>query len=559
MSEMKGSDEAARMAQFLGMLKEVPTVELNDVPCVWDMIIKKSGGALGEDGVPIPAEDAHRRRRLRSAEVEEDRRQLASYFIYHPSSINATPQARPFTLEQLQTMANVLQGMVEVLYNHSHYLKTLLLRYHDDIMEVIKTYDADQGKATGDKVQNSEEKVQRLGNKQPPFHIFQVSPPGTESISTLNWLYGLFEPDAEYTKLVTSPGLRVYQHDNEVPITRTIVTQTNELDLIGLYKIFKGGFAELFFVLTKSGTDADEQIDKNVCEYDNVLCIEHQDTLYNNEEELQAMVFRLTEKFHRSFAKFFGPPLMGKSIGLGEQSAISRLKEMNAAVKAMAYEPYDVVDPKFGVHGGMGKQEGDQNSDANQGGVQISDNSNIADEPKALAPRRLFYCGSTGSGENRHQSTMGIYLANAFFPEVVGEAPNSGREAAILLTPGTYSEATRDDFLVYLMHQHCDVDVLKFPGLQLHVNHPTSAYNAYGEYTPPADNIFVIGAHEDGPHSIQLPYAMMKWWNLVKGLGGSSGELDRATMDKFFIPSARPKNTGKEFLMYVNSHYVVST
>ena len=247
MSEMKGSDEAARLAQFLGMLKEVPTVELNDVPCVWDMIIKKSGGALGEDGVPIPAEDAHRRRRLRSAEVEEDRRQLASYFIYHPSSINATPQARPFTLEQLQTMANVLQGMVEVLYNHSHYLKTLLLRYHDDIMEVIKTYDADQGKATGDKVQNSEEKVQRLGNKQPPFHIFQVSPPGTESISTLNWLYGLFEPDAEYTKLVTSPGLRVYQHDNEVPITRTIVTQTNELDLIGLYKIFQGWLCRIVF------------------------------------------------------------------------------------------------------------------------------------------------------------------------------------------------------------------------------------------------------------------------------------------------------------------------
>ena len=305
----------------------------------------------------------------------------------------------------------------------------------------------------------------------------------------------------------------------------------------------------MFFVLTKSGTDADEQIDKNVCEYDNVLCIEHQDTLYNNEDELQAMVFRLTEKFHRSFAKFFGPPLMGKSIGLGEQSAISRLKEMNAAVKAMAYEPYDVVDPKFGVHGGMGKQEGDQKSDANQGGLQMEiPDTSSANEPNTLAPRRLFYCGSTGSGENRHHSTMGIYLANAFFPEVVGGAPNSGREAAVLLTPGTYPEATRDDFLVYLMHQHCDVDVLKFPGLQLHVNHPTYAYNAYGEYTPPADNIFVIGAHEDGPHSIQLPYAMMKWWNLVKGLGGSSGELDRATMDKFFIPAARPKNTRKGIL-----------
>ena len=68
-SEMKGSDEAARLAQFLGMLKEVSTVELNDVPCVWDMIIKKAGRALDEDGVPVPAEEAHRRRRLRSIEV----------------------------------------------------------------------------------------------------------------------------------------------------------------------------------------------------------------------------------------------------------------------------------------------------------------------------------------------------------------------------------------------------------------------------------------------------------------------------------------------------------
>ena len=42
---------------------------------------------------------------------------------------------------------------------------------------------------------------------------------------------------------------------------------------------------------------------------------------------------------------------------------------------------------------------------------------------------------------------------------------------------------------------------------------------------------------------------------LVKGLG-TNGNIDQSTLDKFFNPSARPKNTGKHFLLYVNSHYV---
>jgi len=66
---------------------------------------------------------------------------------------------------------------------------------------------------------------------------------------------------------------------------------------------------------------------------------------------------------------------------------------------------------------------------------------------------------------------------------------------------------------------------------------------AYGTYTPPGNNIFVIGPHEDGPHSIQLPYAMMKWWVLVKGLGSIHGEVDQPTVEKLFIPLVRPKNT----------------
>lgn len=42
---------------------------------------------------------------------------------------------------------------------------------------------------------------------------------------------------------------------------------------------------------------------------------------------------------------------------------------------------------------------------------------------------------------------------------------------------------------------------------------------------------------------------------LVKGLG-SHGEIDQPTVEKLFVPASRPKNTGKHFLLYVNSHYV---
>jgi hypothetical protein len=126
---------------------------------------------------------------------------------------------------------------------------------------------------------------------------------------------------------------------------------------------------------------------------------------------------------------------------------------------------------------------------------------------------------------------------------------------AIQLTPISLTEATSDDFLVHHMHQHCEVDVLLFPGKQLHINHPTHGFSAYGKYIPPAKNVFVIGAHDDGTNSIQLPYAMMKWWVLVRSMG-SQREADVPTMEKFFLPSARPRNTGQYFLLYVNSHYV---
>ena len=115
------------------------------------------------------------------------------------------------------------------------------------------------------------------------FHVFHVSPPGTESPIVTNWLMGLLEPAADCATLITSPGIAVYQDGGKVPVATTIVTRTNEMNLIGMYKIFKPSFDEVFFVLSRSGdAEADGLIDERVCDYDNVLCVGRDEQMFRN-------------------------------------------------------------------------------------------------------------------------------------------------------------------------------------------------------------------------------------------------------------------------------------
>ena len=545
-----GSEQALALKRFLGRVDAVPTVEEDDVPCVWQTIFK-NGGRGGDDGDNAQAMDSAadspqrvRGRRLRAVEGplttnwDSTHRQLASYLIPHKSAVSTEFGSRPFTIDQLKRMSYALQQISEEHYTHSQYLKQTMSRYRQEIMEIIKTLEnsgANEGVPVASKAENMEPQA-------PKFHIFVVTPPGSDSPIVLNWLMGLFEPDEDYKTIITKPRMAIQQNGKEVPITATIVTQTNELNVIGLYKLFKPGFNEVFFILSASGTEADNQIDEEVCNYGNLLCFNHDELQFANKNELQDMVHRLTEKFQNRFQSFFGE--MEESIRKGEESAMWRLMKMNKAMKELDNEPYETVDPKFGVHGGANSKQ--------------IESVQTATEPKNSTPKRLFYCGSTGSGINRNFSVMGIYLVNSFFPEIIGRPPskeNDDNDEAIQLTESSLADATPNDFLVFLMHQHCDVDVRVFPGLQLHINHPTHGFSAYGQYEPPNDKTFVIGAHDEGPHSIQLPYAMMKWWVMVKGLG-SNGEVDQHTVEKFFNPSSRPKNTGTNFLLYVNSHYV---
>ena len=467
MNDGTGSDEAKRIVEFLGMGGQVQTVEVEDAHCVWQTVVKNAMLGIDNDD----EEDVQRERRRLMSENKNKmegrrqnhhRRQLDSYIIPHPSSIEDAPASRLFTAEQLNVMATVLDQVAKELYTHSHYLNKLLVRYRAEVIEALKVQRDEEANLNV----NNVVKPQRMEYSQ--FHIFSVSPPGTQSSVVTNWLMGLFEPEADVTTLVTRPGLAVYQYELKVPITTTIVTQTNEVNLIGLYKIYKPGFDEVFFVLSKSGTDADQQVNQEVCEYDNVLCIEHDEQLYNNGKELRKMVHHLTEKFSYRFAQFFGSNM----IEMQEETAVARLQDMKSTIRAMKYESYEIVDPKFGVHGGL--VEGEMTNVNSQGSdvatSNIATNNNNDSSPR----RRLFYCGSTGSGGNINFSIMGIFLANAFFPEIVGSVPRSDQDdtsdTAIKLTQGSINDATEMDFLVFHMHQYCEVDVLTFPGQQLHIN-----------------------------------------------------------------------------------------
>lgn len=441
-----GIEEAKRIVDFFGNMSEhhckkrkcevvqVPTVELNDIPCVWQTVVQHVKSDVEEEE---KEENAQRR-----ASVGKEHRRLDSYLIPHPSSIEDAPATRLFTSEQLNVMATVLAQISAEVDTQSHHLNQILNRYQNEIIDVLKMQKDD---TTEDELTVA----QSPGNQ---FHVFSVAPPGSQSPIITNWLIGLFEPDTEYTHLITNPGLSVYQHEKEVPITTTIVTQTNEINMIGLYEIYKPGFQEVLFVFSKTGTDADKEINDGVCEYENVLCIDdvnyYEEYLNSGSKEFRGMVRSLTDKLEHKFGHLLGPLIQ-------MEGAISRLQEMKTTVYALKDEPFEVVDTKFGVHGGL------RQAPTTTDGQIVTNND---------PPRRLFYCGSTGSGDSRSWGNMGIYLANAFFPEIVGTVPESGGTGAIQLTSSSIIEATQNDFLVFMMHQYCEVDVLEFPGMQLHVN-----------------------------------------------------------------------------------------
>ncbi|KAL7554175.1 hypothetical protein ACHAWF_018391 [Thalassiosira exigua] len=309
------------------------------------------------------------------------------------------------------------------------------------------------------------------------FHIFEVSPPLISSAVATNWLMGLFEPSNDYAFMVNNRDQSVRQHDTTVNVESTVVTKTHILDLMKLYTQYRPKFGEIFFVVTNRGTTHETRIDHILCQYDNVLCIESEELVYNNNDGLRMIARRLTEKFRSRFEYFFGK----NSDFLAEDkvnSAIDRLEEMAQVAASLSNQPYSVSDPKYGVHGGSNV------------GAGIS--SGVGSSFKG----RLFFCGGPmgllGTKYFKY-STFGLFLAKSLFPDFEGtieiQPGNQVVNSATPLTEDTIKRATGNDLLIVHSHQHCHVPVEEFPGPQLHINpeyydiHPVHISNPQGQFT----------------------------------------------------------------------------
>ncbi len=149
-------------------------------------------------------------------------------------------------------------------------------------------------------------------NLQPPsktFHIFQASLPHTGSSVLNNILVGIFDPTAAYKK-------------------SSLITITHDINLLGLYHRAKQNFDEIFFVVTNKVTDPNAQIDNEICQYNNVVCIGSNELTYTGEGELNAMVNNVADKFQSRFQYFFGPASIDESKRTG---AIQRIETMDIA------------------------------------------------------------------------------------------------------------------------------------------------------------------------------------------------------------------------------------
>ena len=481
-----GPREALRMRDFFARSVGVEPVDAALTPCIWKAVVKykaAQAAAAAADGPP-------------ERRPGDGRRRLDPN---HHDSQRSGPTERPYTRELLEAMSDMISHLIEKWGPRHKRLGHILGGYLEDIIS-NKVAIENQSPPGHD--------LQPLPAKT--FHIVQVSSPHAKTVLN-NLLVGLFDPDADYKK-------------------SSIVSITHDFDLLSLYKKERPKYDEVFFVLPL-GTDSRSNADKEMCQYNNVLCIEHKELLYDNPLERQAVVNNLSDKFQTRFESFFGP----NSLDLQKrQSSLNRLEAMDNAIASVK-----------GQHPGVT----DENHNA------------------GTFRGRLYYCG--GPKQNVHAgdfkySTFGLFLVKSLFPDFEGsnieiQADNKLLNPATPLTKDTLKDATGNDLVIVHSHQHCEVAVKDFPGLQLHINpecydiHPNHVDNHNGQFTldylPPGEKSFILGLHQDTSRSLQVPFCAMRLWYLY-----TTRQL--TDLKRIFDPLFKPKNTREHFLLYSNSRFI---
>lgn len=201
--DIQGPEEAIRMTQFLAQSKGVVPIEEESVPCVWRAVVKY------KDQIP----DANKRR------LNAVRRRLDPS---HHDSQRSGPTERPYTPEQLLSMVQMLDGLLQKWSARNTRLKEILEGYLNDVNEaylvVTGQISPDASRSDGDASPHDLAAFEATdtGVASPgqigPFHIIQASMPhDMGSIVLTNILMGVFEPNADIAEIQDWPELPVRQ------------------------------------------------------------------------------------------------------------------------------------------------------------------------------------------------------------------------------------------------------------------------------------------------------------------------------------------------------------
>jgi hypothetical protein len=281
--DSNGPEEAMRIANFLSQSEGVDPIDTSKVPCIWKAVVKYKE----------QVKNTEKRRRL----------------DLHHDSQRSGPTERPYTPVLLDAMLNMLIDLIAKWGQRHERLRTVLEGYQKDVSTAYAKLNSKQPSNTGS--DSPSEKT---------FHVYQVSLPssGTTSGTTVlnNLLVGLLDSEAAYK-------------------SSSVVTKTHDTNLLELYKKEIGNYDEIFFVMA---TDSQISIggrftiDNELCTYDNVMCIEPKELIYNNIQELTNVVNIFSSKFSKRFDYFFGDGFVDEN---KRMEAVKRLESIDNAVAAL--------------------------------------------------------------------------------------------------------------------------------------------------------------------------------------------------------------------------------
>ena len=203
------------------------------------------------------------------------------------------------------------------------------------------------------------------------FHMYQIAKRGGEEYSLLLTciLQGLLEPDEHHAFIpdeemiadTSSFGPRpegiqdapyplLYYNgelmDSREHIGNTLVTQTYESNADVLTQAFGDLFQRSIFVAVHSSEVEDLAIEERFCVRTNVICIDHDEYTYSNDDEMIKGVEEVASILRSQI------PLFAR-IDLDIDAAVHRVKLMEDAAMTMEGQPQSVRDPVFGL---MGRQ-----------------------------------------------------------------------------------------------------------------------------------------------------------------------------------------------------------